>query len=162
MQKNLYIKGLLFTITALTALPMCARHGSNIMAGTIMGAGLGGIFGGSDGVVPGMVTGMAVGTIAEIADRDHCHPRHCHEVVYTHEVRPSRYSLEHEIDRLETKLSESNKYAHHLERTIEQKDYEISRLEARIRNLEHEINSINGVHKTIKTGFVIEAKAVAS
>ena len=149
-------------IVTIICLPLSARHGSNIMAGTIMGAGLGGIFGGSDGVVPGLVTGMAVGTMAEMADHADCHPHHHHEVVYTHEVRPSYASLEFEIERLEEQLRDSNNYIRHLEHNLDQKNYAISKLEERISHLERELVYLKDEQKPKKTGFVIEAKAVSA
>lgn len=157
MKKIMLNSKLFFVTTIFLSFSMNARHGSNIMAGAFMGAGLGGICGGSDGIVPGLMTGMAVGTMAEMVDNAHCHPHHCHEVVYTHEVRSSRAALEHEIERLEEQLSESNRYARRLENKLEQKECEILKLEQRISRLEREFGS----QKTVKTGFVIEAKAVA-
>lgn len=165
MHKKLINKGLMCAALAITVSPACTTtlQASKIMTGAFMGAGLGGICGGSDGILPGMMTGMAVGTMAEMADHSHCHhrPHHCHEVYYTHEVRPSRSSLEYEIDRLEVKLSESNKYARHLQHKIEQKDYEISKLERRIGHLEDELRRCRRDQSCMKTGFTIEAKAVS-
>lgn len=146
--------GLLLAISILTAAaPLSAHHGSNILMGGFMGAGMGAMVGGHHGVVPGLMTGLAVGTMAEAMDHDH---HHCHEVIYTHEVRPSRGWLEDQIDSLEYKLHKANQQVQQLEHELETKDFEIHRLQKRIKQLEH------GQHGPDKTEIIFSAKAIAA
>lgn len=135
-------------------------HGSNMMTGAFLGAGLGAMGGGCHGIFPGMMAGMAFGGIADMASHHHCHAHHCREVYVTHEVRPSHSSQE--FDQLEDRYIESKTQARHLQHKIEQKDDEIAQLEKRLGNLEYELMALKHDHITVKPGVVIEAKAIAA
>lgn len=135
--------------------PLTARHGSNIFLGGFMGAGMGAILGGHDGVVPGLVTGLTVGTAAEMMDDAHDH-HHCHEIIYTHEVRPSREWLEEQVDKLDHKLNKAYKQIQLLEEEIEKKEFENHRLQKRIKQLEQA-----GHHNQDRTEIIFSAKAVS-
>lgn len=139
----------------LTGAPLGARHGSNVLMGGFMGAGMGAMVGGHDGVVPGLMTGLAVGTMAEAMDHDHHH--HCHEVVYTHETRPSREWLEEQLDIVEHKLHKAHQHIQQLEHELDKKDFEIHRLQKKVKQLE----SCNH-HGSDKTEIIFSAKAVSA
>jgi hypothetical protein len=133
-----------------------ARHGSNIFFGGMMGAGIGAMAGGRHGVVPGLMTGLAAGTVAEIiedADQPH-HYCHHHDVVYTHEVRPSREWLEEEIERLEGKLHKAHQNIRQLEHDLEMLEHELNGKNAEIHHLKKQLKGND------KAEIVISAKAI--
>ena len=152
-QMNLLILALSATVVVA---PMMAHHGSNVLMGGFMGAGMGAMVGGHDGVVPGLMTGLAVGTMAEVMDHDQDH-YHCHEVVYTHEVRPSRDWLEEQIEILEHKLHKAHQHAEQLEHELEKKDFEIHRLQKRVKQLEQGCHHSSGT-----TEIIFSTKAISA
>jgi hypothetical protein len=140
-----------------------ARHGSNVLLGGFMGAGMGAMLGGNEGVVPGLVTGLAVGTTAEILEHENRHHRpHYHEVVFTHEVYPSRFALEQEIEDLNARLHKMSRTNRYLAQQLEEKDYEIHHLHKRLQQLEYELKLANSHQKPDSTEFIFSAKAVKS
>ncbi len=130
MNSQRIIKLLLIASTGIAMNPMVADHGGSIAAG-FMGAGL------------GMMTGMAIA--------DH---HHCHEVIYTHESRPSREWLEEQIEYLEQKLQNADRHISSLEHELGKKDSENHRLKKKLKYYEQ------GQHHSDKTEIVFSAKAV--